>query len=91
MDALDSMFVSGKAAIDREDFDEAMRIFTVICSHDDGSSRRRFFSMAHQRRGNIFYNRESYAEAMHDYLQARGIAESNGLPDRLPYIYANIG
>ncbi len=91
MDALDSMFVSGKAAIDREDFDEAMRIFTVICSHDDGSSRRRFFSMAYQRRGNIFYNRESYAEAMHDYLQARGIAERNGLPDRLPYIYANIG
>lgn len=91
MDALDSMFVRGEAAIDREDLDEALRLFTLICSSDDGSGRRRFFSMAHQRRGYIFYNRESYAEAMQSYLLARGIAERSGLPDRLPYIYANIG
>lgn len=88
---LDSVYVRGEAAFDSGDFDRAMSLFTEICSHDDGSEPRRLFAMAHQRRGNIFYSRESYAEAMQDYLLARGIAERNSLADRLPSLYANIG
>lgn len=88
---LDSVYNQGEAAFGRGDYDEAMTLFSRLCSLDDGSGERRIFAIAHQRRGNIFYDRESYAEAMQDYLLARGIAERNGLTDRLPYIYANIG
>ena len=89
--AVDSLFMRGEKAIDSGDEDEAMEIFSLICSLDDGTGQRRVFSMAHQRRGYILYCRESYAEAMQEYLKARGIAERSGLRDRLSSIYTNIG
>lgn len=87
----DSLFRLGEAAYDRDDLDEALAAFTALCSRDDGSSARRLFSMAHQHRGHILYQRERHAEAMQEYLRARGIAEKEGLADRLPSIYINIG
>lgn len=89
--AVDSLFMRGEKAIDSGDEEEAMEIFSLICSLDDGTGQRRVFSMAHQRRGYILYCRESYAEAMQEYLKARGIAERSGLRDRLSSIYTNIG
>ncbi len=87
----DSLFRLGEAAYDRDDLDEALAAFTALCSRDDGSSSRRLFSLAHQHRGHILYQRERHAEAMQEYLRARGIAEKEGLADRLPSIYINIG
>lgn len=87
----DSLFRLGEAAYDRDDLDEALAAFTALCSRDDGSSARRLFSLAHQHRGHILYQRERHAEAMQEYLRARGIAEKEGLADRLPSIYINIG
>lgn len=88
---LDTLFRQGEEALDRGDIDDALKIFTVVCSRDDGRASRRLFALSHQRRGYILYMRESYAEAMQAYLQARGIAEREDLADRLPSIYINIG
>ena len=90
-DAVDTLFVRGENALDEGDLEKAMEAFSLVCSLDDGSCQRRLFSEAHQRRGYILYCRESYAEAMQEYLKARGIAERNGLRDRLPSIYTCIG
>lgn len=87
----DTLFKMGEAAIDSGNRDEAIKIFTLICSTDDGNSDRRLFAKAHQRRGYLLYSGENFAEAMQDYLQARGIAERNGLRDMLPSIYTDIG
>lgn len=88
---IDSLFKKGEAAIDSGNRDEAIQIFTLICSADDGNGDRRLFAKAHQRRGYMLYSGENFAEAMQDYLQARGIAERNGLRDMLPGIYTDIG
>ena len=88
---IDTLFQEGEEALERGDIDDALKIFTVVCSRDNGADSRRLFSMAHYRRGNILYSRENYAEAMQAYLQARSIAERNGIHDRLPSIYISIG
>lgn len=88
---IDTLFQEGEEALERGDIDDALKIFTVVCSRDNGADSRRLFSMAHYRHGNILYSRENYAEAMQAYLQARSIAERNGIHDRLPSIYISIG
>lgn len=87
----DSLFAMGERAIEREELDKAMEIFTLICSRDDGKHSRELFSRSYQRKGYIHYCRENYAEAMQCYLQARGIAERDGLSGRLAPVYISIG
>ncbi len=87
----DSLFHQGEEAMERRDMDDALNIFTVVCSRDDRKSSRLLFSKAHQLRGNILSAKENYAEAIQAYLQARAIAEHEGFSDRLPSIYINIG
>lgn len=88
---LDTLYRQGEEALSRSDIDDALKIFTVICSRDDGDNSRLLFSKAYQRRGFILYSKENYAEAMQAYLRARGIAEQNNLHERLPSIYTSIG
>lgn len=61
---IDSLFKKGEAAIDSGNRDEAIQIFTLICSADDGNGDRRLFAKAHQRRGYMLYSGENFAEAM---------------------------
>lgn len=88
---LDSLFEQANDAFERGNLDKAFNFFSNICALDNGLEQQHLFSMAYQRRGNILYSKESYAEAMQDYLKARGIAERHGFNDRLSSIYANIG
>ena len=87
----DTLFRHGQQALQRGDTDDALKIFTVVCSRDDGKTDRPMFTLAHLRRGAILYGAENYAEAMQAFLQARSIAERNGLSDPLPSIYTSIG
>lgn len=44
---IDTLFQEGEEALERGDIDDALKIFTVVCSRDDGADSRRLFSMAH--------------------------------------------
>ena len=89
--ATKTLFKEGEQALGRGDDEDALKIFSVICSRDNGASLRKLFCKAYIRRGELLYAHENYNEAMQDFLQARTIAEQYSFTELLPEIYHRIG
>lgn len=87
----ENLISKGEQAMNDGDTEEALKIFTVVCSRDDGTGDRELFCRAFETKGNILFEHENYHESMQAYLQALAIAEKEQFTGRLPLIYKNIG
>lgn len=88
------LLAAGREAAATGDMDRALNVFVLLDRRYDpaaAAAEKAAFAEAYDAYGRALYQRGEYSPAMDAHLQARKIAEDNGLSPILPDLYVNIG